>query len=273
MSSPRRHSAYSLTHEGHINHYKIQTSSLRPDAAHTSKQPQAWNKLTSSTPSSTAPWPSSRGASYSRGRGRIGKVAVNPRRNRTLVLNNRAGTHAQGSGEFNPDSHQLEANAIQSGDCDADERSQSANGWVTKRDRHMQLINTSIYDKETQVRNKAIEGTRRQKTLRKDQREKLKIERHLKTLAPHTGHGVATPTVHEVAINGLRFHVLDGGSKLARIRGEIFYEGSHFPRSSRLLGTMDSASTTPKQANIGGVTFLRSKNGNLYRSGVVKAKR
>lgn len=28
---------------------------------------------------------------------------------------------------------------------------------------------------------------------------------------------------------------------------------------------------TPKKAHVGGVTFLRSKNGNLYRSGIVKA--
>lgn len=30
---------------------------------------------------------------------------------------------------------------------------------------------------------------------------------------------------------------------------------------------------TPKKACVGGVTFLRSKNGNLYRSGIVKAKK
>ena len=93
--------------------------------------------------------------------------------------------------------------------------------WVTKHDRHMQLINTSIYDKDTQTRQKAIEETRRQKVLRRDQREKLKIERHLKGLASKSGKAVATPAVHEIVINGLRFHVLDGGSKLARILGKI----------------------------------------------------
>lgn len=172
--------------------------------------------------SSSTPWPTSRGASYSRGRGRIGKVVVNPHRNRTLVLNNKAGTHAQGNEEPNSDSHQLGTNLSTSGLRDGNEPSQSANGWVTKRDRHMQLINTSIFDKETQVRNKAIEETRKQKALRKDQREKQKIERHLKTLAPHnSGHAITTRTVHEVTIDGLRFHVLDGGSRLARVRGKI----------------------------------------------------
>ena len=36
---------------------------------------------------------------------------------------------------------------------------------------------------------------------------------------------------------------------------------------------MASAHTTPKRAVIGGVTFVRSKHGNLYRSGSVRATR
>ena len=137
----------------------------------------------------------------------------------------------------------------------------------------MQLIKSSIYDKETQLRNRAIEETRKQKSLRRNQREKQKIQRHLKTLSVYSDQNKATPTVHEILINGLRFHVLDGGSKLARIRGEGANNKRHTHLSSWHIGAADSASTTPKQATIGGVTFLRSKNGNLYRSGIVKAKK
>ncbi|KAG6999325.1 hypothetical protein G7Y79_00036g072810 [Physcia stellaris] len=74
----------------------------------------------------------------------------------------------------------------ESGNKDSSGRSA---GWVSKRDRHMQLINTSIYDKEKVL--------------------------HVSTSAHHT----------------------------------------------------------PKQANVGGVTFYRSRNGNLYRSGLVKARK
>ena len=137
----------------------------------------------------------------------------------------------------------------------------------------MQLINSSIYDKETQLRNKAIEETRKQKSLRRDQREKQKIQKHLKTLSAYSDQNKATPTVHELLINGLRFHVLDGGSKLARIRGEGANSEQNTHLSLRHIGAADSASTTPKQVTIGGVIFLRSKNGNLYRSGMVKAKK
>lgn len=100
-----------------------------------------------------------------------------------------------------------------------------------------------------------------------------KIERHLKAIVPHTGLSVASPALYEISIDGLRFHVLDGGSKLARIRSENLENVIRASSSSRLPGATDSASATPKQANVGGVAFLRSKNGNLYRSGAVKAKR
>ncbi|KAK4697622.1 hypothetical protein P7C71_g498, partial [Lecanoromycetidae sp. Uapishka_2] len=152
------------------------------------------------------------------------------------------------------------------------ESSKTSNGWVMKRDRHMQLINTSVYDKETQARNKAIEETRKQKSLKRDQREKQKIERHLSSLRSHTSYGATAASVHEISINGLRFHVIDGGSKLARIRGEANTKRGFTYWNSQFLDLADSASTTPKQANIGGVAFLRSKHGNLYRSGIVKAK-
>ena len=209
-------------------------------------------------------------APYGRSRGRAGRIAANPHRNRTLVLNNKSGASLQSAKELGPESIPSSTKAVQSEDVEPLPL-QSRNRWVTKRDRHMQLINSSVYDKETQTRNKAIEETRRQKAFQKDQREKQKIERHLNTLTSRTGQ--TTKLVHEVLINGLRFNVADGGSKLVRIRGKHLDNGTHLFSRSYFLGANDSASTTPKQADVGGVTFLRSKNGNLYRSGIVKAKR
>lgn len=196
---------------------------------------------------------------------------ANPHRNRTLVLNNKPGPSLFSAKEFSPDSTPSSTKAVQSEDEDPIPL-QSTNHWVTKRDRHVQLISSSVYDKETQARNKAIEQTRRQKALQKDRREKQKIERHLDALTSRVGQAT-NDVAHELSINGLRFHVADGGSKLVRIRGENHDSGTQvFPRS-QLPGATDSARSTPKQANVGGATFLRSKNGNLYRSGIVKAKR
>lgn len=39
------------------------------------------------------------------------------------------------------------------------------------------------------------------------------------------------------------------------------------------IATIDSSSPSPKTAVIGGVTFYRSRKGNLYRSGLVKGAR
>jgi hypothetical protein len=192
---------------------------------------------------------------------------ANPHHNRTLVLNNKAGIKEPGPDAVQPGEDDTKA------EVEGIDPTPKPAGWVTKRDRHMQLINSSIYDKEIQVRNKAIEETRRQKALKRDEREKQKIQRHLTTLNAQPSQNIATPDVHDVLINGLRFQVLDGGSKLARIRSEDAYKGNELLLSSQHTGTADSASATPKQANVGGVTFLRSKNGNLYRSGIVKASR
>lgn len=194
---------------------------MNAEEAYTASQPRPWNKTTPTASRPIAPWQSARGASYGRGRGRVGKPVVNPHRNRTLVLNNAATAYGPTDGNINLDPHQVDTVPVKAASSEGSETLQSAQGWVTKRDRHMQLINTAIFDKETQTRNKAIEETRKQKALRRDQREKQKIERHLKA---HVAYSAATPAVHEITVNGLRFHVLDGGSKLARIRGKISEE-------------------------------------------------
>ncbi len=63
----------------------------------------------------------------------------------------------------------------------------SNNTWVTKNDRHLQLINTAVYEKETQVRSRAIEQTRLQKQAARDERERLKFMNHLSHTANHVG--------------------------------------------------------------------------------------
>ena len=164
-------------------------------------------------------------APYSRGRGQTGKIMANPHRNRTLVLNNALGTSLPSAEGHSPKSTTASTKAVHTEDEEPLPQ-QSTNGWVTKRDRHMQLINSSVYDKETQARRRAMEETRRQKAIKKDQREKQKIERHLNALTSRTG--PATNVIHEVLINGLSFQVADGGSKLLRIRGENHDRGNAF---------------------------------------------
>lgn len=211
--------AFANKHPGHINLHKTQATPTQHDPIGAFPSQRPWNRYTqaSSNNPNPASWRSPRVAPYSRGRGRAGRIVANPHRNRTLVLNNKSGALLPSAKELSPDSNPSNTKLVQS----EDEESiplRSTNRWVTKRDRHMQLINSSVYDKETQARNKAIEETRRQKALQKDQREKQKIERHMNALTSRAGQ--ASNIVHEISINGLRFHVANGGSKLVRILGD-----------------------------------------------------
>ena len=224
---PQQPSTFTDGPAGHINLHKTQAVPTQHDLVNGFAPPRPWNRYTqaSSDDLNLTPWRSSRVAPYSRGRGRAGRIAPNPHRNRTLVLNNKSGSSLHGAKELSRDSTPSGAKAVQSED-EEPLLLQPTDRWVTKRDRHMQLINSSVYDKEIQARNKAIEETRRLKALQKDQREKQKIERHLNALTSRAGQ--ATNVVHEVSINGLKFHVADGGSKLVRIRGEIDDSGRPF---------------------------------------------
>ena len=98
-------------------------------------------------------------------------------------------------------------------------------GWITKRDRHMQLINSSVFDKETRARSKAIEETRIQRAQQRDERERLKIKKHLQFLSAAERPSTSYPTtpksmLHELIINDIHFRVVDGGSKLSRVAGK-----------------------------------------------------
>ncbi|MCJ1449133.1 MAG: hypothetical protein MMC23_009652 [Stictis urceolatum] len=128
-------------------------------------------------------------------------------------------------------------------------------GWVSKRDRHLQLINTSIYDRDLGMRTQAIERTRQQKSAERNLRERRKIANFLKTSPP--GQGGADPDpAHSLLVAGIRFQVCNGGSKLKRIKGMD-----------------DVPQPSPQVATVGGVRFFRSKSGNLYRAGLVRSGR
>ncbi|CAI4216612.1 unnamed protein product [Parascedosporium putredinis] len=122
--------------------------------------------------------------------------------------------------------------------------------WVSKTDRHLQLINSSVYEKDSQTRAKAIAETIQQKRQRQDDREKVKLKQFLQagsagpTVATATVRSANEPGAFELDIEGIRFRVAKDGSKLVKL-----------------------------SAVVGGVKFFRSKTGNLYRDGIVKAHR
>ncbi|KAK8925293.1 Zinc finger CCCH domain-containing protein [Metarhizium anisopliae] len=131
-----------------------------------------------------------------------------------------------------------------------------SSGWVSRNDRHRQLINANVYEKDTQNRVRAIEETRQKKLQDRKMREKNQLKDFLRHQASATN-AVANskPGVGkaEIMIEGLRFHVADGGKKLVK--------------------SSDQHSATPKTAVIAGVRFHRTKTGNLVANRIVQDQR
>ncbi|KAI9858552.1 MAG: hypothetical protein M1824_004288 [Vezdaea acicularis] len=206
---------------------------------------------------SDGPWPHTSGTPYdlSRGRGqgrgqrgwRGARFAPSTHRNRSLILNNAPRLDSK------EDIEESLANPTSSSEQAAKEVTAAKSSWVMRHDRgQMQLINASVYDKDVLARARGIEQTKQQRARERDNRERARITRYLRSQAS-TARG--TPST-ELVINDIRFQVVGGGSKLLRT--------SDNPKSAR---------STPKRASVAGVTFVRSRNGNLYRLSTVKAKR
>lgn len=153
-------------------------------------------------------WAPHRGTPYGAPRGRGRGARAVPHRNRTLVLN---------SGASTPGSTGSQESQGTSGNALTD---LSTTGWVTKRDRHMQLINSSVYERKTQERTEAIEATRQKKRVAQEEREKARVNSHFQSLHPQaTRQSTDVAAPHHIYVHDIRFLVADGGSKLLKAPG------------------------------------------------------
>ncbi|POS75054.1 CCCH zinc finger protein [Diaporthe helianthi] len=191
--------------------------------------------------------PASGRGGYHRGRhqytatGRAGyRVAKPVHRHRSLVLNG----------------PNVNSNSSQAAGPAADDSSSSS--WVTRNDRHLQLINSSVFQEQSEARARAMQQTRVQKQQEKEHHERAKLMKHLQHIAKPSTASVnpTSPTSYEILVEGVRFRVANNGSKLVKLAGD--------PNDPK---------ATPKMALVGGVKFHRSKSGNMYRQAIVKAHR
>jgi len=195
---------------------------------------------------------------YSRGgyRGGRGRGAPAPHRHRTLHLNNsRPGTEASTpSGSVTPD---------------------GSTAWVTRNDRHRQLINANVYEKEAQNRVKAIEETRQRKMRNHRYKEKMRFNDFM--LQQVSSSAVSNPSPqdarNELTIAGLRFRVMDGGKKLARIKRTPRWMTTSNRGADMDKDDSTASIETPKTTTIAGVVFHRTKTGNLVANRVVQDHR
>lgn len=199
-----------------------------------------------------------RGGGFYRGRGRGGYRVGKPptHRHRTLVLN---GT--------------LSANTLTN---DTASSSVSSPSFVTRNDRHLQLINTNVYQEQTEARTKAIEQTRQQKLLQKEKRERFRFMNHLRQTGnfPAASTDSTSAPAYQIDVDGINFAVVKNGSKLIKLPGAPHtLPVAHCASAHPCAGDPNAPKATPKVTTIGGVKFYRTRNGNMYRQAIIKAQR
>jgi hypothetical protein len=87
---------------------------------------------------------------------------------------------------------------------------------------------------------------------------------------PQTPAG-ATTAQRQLTIDGIRYLMTNNGGKLVKLSGEIF--SRHLRTFPYLTRAEDKNAPTPKKVTVAGVTFIRSKGGNLWRVGHIKMKK
>ena len=195
---------------GHINLHKTQPSSSQPTVH---EQPSQRPSGSSVSRGHTA-WRPSRPAPYQITPGR-GRGAYRPyNRNRSLVVN----TGTAHSSSLRPSESPVSVNK--------DEPLATPPAYVTTTGRHKQYINASVLAKVTEQRKRAIEESHQRKAQKQDQWERQRMHQYVAALDAKQHESIAPGSpytsgrTHEINIDGLRFQVLKGGSKLVRIFGE-----------------------------------------------------
>ncbi|PNY20661.1 Zinc finger CCCH domain-containing protein [Tolypocladium capitatum] len=199
-------------------------------------------------------------AGYPRAGYRGGRAPA-PHRHRTLHLNN--------------------SKTASEADSSNDGTASDNTNWVSRNDRHRQLINANVYEKEAQNRTKAIEETRQRKLRHQRFREKSRFNDFLRHQTPASdvaANPESRANRNEIMIEGIRFRVMDGGKKLAKVMGELAAPNKHilnlnFADPDSPADDLHSAPATPKSATVAGVTFHRTKTGNLVANRVVQDHR
>jgi hypothetical protein len=146
-------------------------------------------------------------------------------------------------------------------------------GWVSRNDRHRQLINANVYERDTQNRAKAIEQTHQNKINGYRQHEKTKFNEFLKHQAGASSAQTNHTGQNELTVEGVRFRVMDGGKKLVKIPGMCKAPCRVDLRTLPVADAPNSSYRTPKTAIIAGVKFYRTKTGNLVANRVVNDQR
>lgn len=187
---------------------------------------------------------------YARG-GRVPHTQIH--RNRTLVLGGTQTPPSSTSGTATPSTPPVPNSAAPT------ESFVSTRGAGTNS-----LMKKDTFDREQKQRLERKDQRRAAKRQKLNRDEKIKLMQHVRT--------ASTSGSREMIVEGLRFQLRDDGSKLIRISGEHNVLRGKAPFGLSLSASDPSASNrdTPKQVQIAGVDFVRTRNGNLVRANAVR---
>ena len=126
--------------------------------------------------------------------------------------------------------------------------------WVSKQGRHLQLINSSVYKNEAELRSRS--NSRPGESSSGD--DANKTPKPEPPRSKHEGSG------HHVEVDGITFEVCDGGKTLVRTTGSR--SALSQPHTLTLRADSDTSSiATPKKVVIAKVEFHRNNDGHLHR--------
>ena len=135
--------------------------------------------------------------------------------------------------------------------------------WVSKRDRHLQLINIAHYDAQSGMPKKT--PTQKAEESSPDERSSKERDEATDTLQQKRKVRQAAVDIHRLYVEGIAFHVSDGGSRL--VREGLAISSKQQRAHSHSLHTADDtiSKPTPESATVGGLQFRSDLDGNLRR--------
>jgi hypothetical protein len=155
----------------------------------------------------------------------------------------------RGQRALRPRTHQNRTLHLNASSSRVDGGNADGSRWVAKNDRHLQLINANVYEKEVQNRAKAIEQTRKQKQDDKRRKEKARFNAFLtrqQGAAPTNSNTDASRD--QIVVEGIQFRVTDGGKKLVKVTGTLDYPCKLFYGIAYTLQTDQILSRLPPKS-------------------------
>ena len=230
---------------GQINRQKQQSHQFAPNAQYHGAYPHATQTYTGNA------YDRGRWAPYKSGRG--GQQV--PFQNRKLVLKgSNKPTPPSTSGDTTPEPAAVVAGA----NAPLFMASAAGEGFVKTNNK---LMTTAAFRREQKAKQDTTNTHMTVKRPAGHQEDTTRSAKHFKTARQE----------RTLDVNGISFLVKNDGSKLVRISGEHLHslDGGAMVELS-VPDMFTTPQETPKKTTIAGITFHRTKNGNLVRAGVLK---